>query len=206
MVEDYLRQSPLAHLGLAAIATSEPDPAHGITLKECPYRSVITLRGTRADGGFAAAGEKLLGQPLPEKVGEVAGEADARQTLCLGPDEWWLTDPAEDPAPLMQALGEALSGIFASAVDTSDNWFALEVSGPRARDLLAKACPLDLHPRSFGPGRCAQSLLSKAPMTLQQLDESPRFRLYVRRSFADYAWRWLSDAGREYGVSVLAPG
>lgn len=204
MAEDFLRQSPLAHLGLAAIALAEREAAHGVALAERPYRTVITLRGDARDATFAAAVAEAFGPALPDMVGAVSGEPDGRQALRLGPDEWWLTDAADDAGPLVEALERALAGRFASVVDTSDNWFALEVSGPRTLDLLAKACPLDLHPRAFGPGRCAQSLLAKAPATLQQLDESPRFRLHVRRSFADYAWRWLSDAGREYGMSVLA--
>jgi len=204
MVEDFLRQSPLAHLGLAAIALAGREEAAGVALAEQPFRTVITLRGDAADAAFTAAVAEAFGPALPGAVGEVSGEPDGRQALRLGPDEWWLTDAADDAGPLVEALERALAGRFASAVDTSDNWFAFEVSGPRTLDLLAKACPLDLHPRAFGPGRCAQSLLAKAPATLQQLDESPRFRLHVRRSFADYAWRWLSDAGREYGVSVLA--
>jgi len=204
MVEDFLRQSPLAHLGLAAIALAGREEAAGVALAEQPFRTVITLRGDAADAAFTAAVAEAFGPALPGAVGEVSGEPDGRQALRLGPDEWWLTDAADDAGPLVEALERALAGRFASAVDTSDNWFAFEVSGPRTLDLLAKACPLDLHPRAFGPGRCAQSLLAKAPATLQQLDESPRFRLHIRRSFADYAWRWLSDAGREYGVSVLA--
>lgn len=204
MAEDFLRQSPLDHLGLAAIALAEREEAHGVALAERPYRTVITLRGDAGDTAFAAAVAETFGAALPGAVGEVSGEPDGRQALRLGPDEWWLTDAADDAGPLVEALERALAGRFASVVDTSDNWFAFEVSGPRTLDLLAKACPLDLHPSAFGPGRCAQSLLAKAPVTLQQLDASPRFRLHLRRSFADYAWRWLSDAGREYGVSVLA--
>lgn len=204
MLEDFLRQSPLAHLGLAATALSERAPEHGVALAERPFRSVVTLRGDARDAAFTAAVAQAFGPALPAAVGAVSGEPDGRQALCLGPDEWWLTDAAEEAGPLVEALERATAGAFTSVVDTSDNWFAFEVSGPRALDLLAKACPLDLHPRAFGPGRCAQSLLAKAPVTLQQLDESPCFRLHVRRSFADYAWRWLSDAGREYGVSVLA--
>ena len=83
------------------------------------------------------------------------------------------------------------------------------MAGPRARDLLAKGCPLDLHPGAFAPGRCAQGHVAKAQATLHMTagdeDEGgPVFDLYVLRSFAEYLWRWLEDAGREYGVRVVA--
>lgn len=203
MVEDFLRQSPLSHLGLAARARPERAGEHGVGLAEHPYRTLVTLRGRAEEAGLAAAVERVSGLSLPRRVGETAGDPQGRQLLCLGPDEWWLTDAAESAADLVQALDEATADLFAQVVDTSDNWFALALSGPRARDLLAKGCPIDLHPRVFGPGRCAQSVLSKAAMVLQQLDEIPIFRIYVRRSFADYTWRWLEDASREYGMTVL---
>lgn len=203
MVEDFLRQSPLSHLALAASGRSQRAEEDGVALAERSYRTVITLRGQAEDAVFVEAIQRALGLGLPRKVGQVSGDPRGREILCLGPDEWWVTDAADDAEPLVTSLTEAVGDLFAQVVDTSDNWFALELSGPRARDVLAKACPLDLHPRTFGPARCAQSLLAKAPMTLQQLDDTPAFRLHVRRSFADYAWRWLSDAGREYGVSIL---
>ena len=74
--------------------------------------------------------------------------------------------------------------------------------------MLAKGCPLDLHPRAFTPGSCAQSLLAKADVLIHLRADDPRhgptFDLYVARSFAHYLWAWLEDAGREYGVQVDA--
>ena len=61
--------------------------------------------------------------------------------------------------------------------------------GETARNLIAKGCPLDLHPRVFAAGRCAQSVLAKADVTLHQLDEEPSYDLFVLCSFADYLWR-----------------
>ncbi|MEE9184627.1 MAG: sarcosine oxidase subunit gamma family protein [Acidimicrobiia bacterium] len=33
--------------------------------------------------------------------------------------------------------------------------------------------------------------------------QGPAFDLYVPRSFADYLWAWLEDAGTEYGVALV---
>ncbi len=59
---------------------------------------------------------------------------------------------------------------------------------------LASCCPLDLHPRAFAVGACAQSLVAKAPVLLQLLDGAPRWRLLVRPSLAAYVVSWLADA------------
>ena len=81
--------------------------------------------------------------------------------------------------------------------------------GQGSHDVIAVGCPLELHPRNFTAGQCAQSHCAKALMTLHQLadDEAaggPVYDLYVLNSFADYLWRWLEDAAREYGVAVVA--
>ena len=51
-------------------------------------------------------------------------------------------------------------------------------------ELLASACPLDLHPRAWGDGRCAQTLFGAAPVLLQE--RSGATRIFVRPSFVDY--------------------
>ncbi|MEE9184624.1 MAG: sarcosine oxidase subunit gamma family protein, partial [Acidimicrobiia bacterium] len=60
----------------------------------------------------------------------------------------------------------------------------------------------------FQAGHCAQSCLARATVAIHLVaDESapdgPAFDLYILRSFADYLWAWLEDAGREYGVAVV---
>jgi len=74
----------------------------------------------------------------------------------------------------------------------------LELSGDKARALLLKGCPLDLHPSVFKPGQCAQSVLGKTSVTLWQIADAPVYRMIVRRSFADYLGHWLIDAAREF--------
>jgi sarcosine oxidase subunit gamma len=60
--------------------------------------------------------------------------------------------------------------------------------------VLAAGCALDLHPRAFGPGRCAQTLLARAAVILEQTSGEPAYRIYVRPSFAGYLADWLRDA------------
>ena len=72
--------------------------------------------------------------------------------------------------------------------------------------MLAKGCPLDLHPLVFRPGDCAQTLLAKANIIIRCVDDSSSYELIVRRSFADYAALWLHDAALEYGCTVVPAG
>jgi sarcosine oxidase subunit gamma len=86
----------------------------------------------------------------------------------------------------------------ACRVDVSSSRAVIEVSGPRARDLLAKGCGLDLHPRAFAPGHCAQTLLARLPIILDQLDPTPAYRLFAPASAARWVCDWLLDAAAEF--------
>ena len=67
-----------------------------------------------------------------------------------------------------------------------------------ARSLLEKGCGVDLHPRAFGPGCCAQTLLARLPVIIDQLSVAPAYRVFVRRSAARWLVEWLIDAAEEF--------
>jgi sarcosine oxidase subunit gamma len=104
-------------------------------------------------------------------------------------------------------LREGLAGLRAAVTEVGESRCCILVSGPRAGDLLAKGCPVDLHPKAFGgAGRSAQTLLAKATVFVHQTADNetagPSFEVYTTRSFADYLWSWLEDAAQEYGVAI----
>jgi sarcosine oxidase subunit gamma len=66
----------------------------------------------------------------------------------------------------------------------------VELAGADRFDLLAQGCGLDLHPRAWQPGSCAQTLLARAPVLLQERDQATR--VFVRASFAAYLADWLT--------------
>lgn len=209
VAESFLRHSPLAHLGLAAraIATEtggETEP--GVWMGERPFRGLVNLRGPIGDTAFDQAVEGALGVALPSEPNTTAGTGELN-VLWLGPDEWWVVTPGDGPA-MAETLRTALAGQKAAVTDVSESRTCIHIHGARARDLLAKGCPLDLHPRVFSAGRCAQSHCAKTMMTLHQLadddDEGggPAYDVYVLNSFAEYLWLWLEDAAREYGLGV----
>ena len=212
MVEQYLRQSPLAHLHLMARAAAEADGKAGVTLSERPHTSQLVLRGDAGDSRFMAAVEEVLGTAPPVKPNTVSAKGKTA-ILWLGPDEWLVAAAPGREAKTASRLQAALnpsSGtegggpIHAAAVDVTESRTVIRLAGENAREVLMKGCGLDLHPKAFGSGRCAQSTLAKAQIILHQVDKAPTYDIYVSRSFAEYLWAWLEDAGGEYGVSVAA--
>ena len=180
----------------------------GMRLRERQRLGKIDLRGDPHDRAFMAAAGRVLDLLLPTEPSTSAVK-DQISALWLGPDQWLLTCPTQDAPGLIETLRAALADVHSAITDVSDGRVAFRVAGPSARDVLAKGTPLDLHPRAFGPGSCAHSLLAKASVLIHLVDDEPErgpsFDVYVARSFAHYLWTWLEDAGREYGVLIGPP-
>jgi sarcosine oxidase, subunit gamma len=165
-------------------------------LRELPFLAQLDVRIDANDVEARAAIESVVG-PLPLEPNTVHGGADAA-VLWLGPDEWLVVGPPDGETALEAQLHEApgdASGRVA-IVDISANRTTLELRGPRVRELLEFGCPIDLHPRAFGPGRCAQTLLARANVLIWFVTDEPEpvYRLLVRPSFAAYVAAWLADA------------
>ncbi|MER7561485.1 sarcosine oxidase subunit gamma family protein [Streptomyces sp. NPDC097941] len=190
-----LRTSPLSHLQERMRAAAVTG-ARGVTLSEVPF---LTMVNVRVDPASAAAGRigRTLGAPLPRRCGDTTASG-LHTIMWLGPDEWLVLSRADAGAVTAQ-VRRALDGDPGSAVDVSANRTVLELSGPSAREVLEKGCPLDLHPRVFGPGHAVSTTVGPIAVLLWQLDDAPTYRLLPRCSFADYLARWLIDAMGEYG-------
>jgi sarcosine oxidase subunit gamma len=184
------RHQPLAHLALAA-ARETSDPDAGVTLRALPFQASNILRGDSGDAAFRAAFHADLGFDLPVAPNHVSGQSGVT-ALWLGPSEWLILGHM-DPV--------ALAGQRHAVIGNGDGQQIIALSGPRARDVLGKLCPLDLDAPELAPGRCARSILARCAILLHpQLGGA--YHIHVARSFADYAWRLLADAGLEFGVAV----
>lgn len=196
MADKIRPESPLARFALDASAAPSPG-ALGIAAWERPFLGHINVRGDAADARFAAAVAKAAGLVLPSAPNTVAS-GEAGVAYWLGPDEWLMVTPAGREDAVAEALREALAGLHAAVTAVGSGQTVIVLRGAAVRELLAKDCPLDLHAPSFAPGACAQTRLAKAAVLLRPL-EGEAMELIVRRSFADYVWTWLVDAGIEYG-------
>jgi sarcosine oxidase subunit gamma len=124
---------------------------------------------------------------------------DEGRAVWLGPDEWLLTSSTQAPDELEARVAAAVAPLSGSATDVSAQRITLRLKGTRARDVLAKGCALDLHPRVFGRGRSAQTTLGLAGVVLLALtDTGDDYVVLVRSSFAGYLADWLVDAALEF--------
>jgi len=187
MADLFQQQSPLVQIKL-------DEPRGGAPrIEEKPFQGFINLRGRSGNTGFQAATLKVLGCEPPSAPNTVVDSGDYR-IYWLGPDEWLVMTAAGQQDDLKASLDNALSDVFSSVVDNTSGLTTLHITGDNAAALLATDCPLDLHPREFKAGQCAQTRLAKAGMTLSPMAGEAGFEVIIRRSFADYLLLWLQDA------------
>ena len=121
------------------------------------------------------------------------------RAVWLGPDEWLLTSTTEAPDELEALVRAVIVPLGGAAADISAQRIALRLTGARVRDVLAKGCSIDLHPRVFRRGSSAQTTLGQAGVVLLALsDAGDEYLVLVRSSFAGYLADWLLDAALEF--------
>lgn len=189
--------SPLAHR--APLAAGD-----AAWLREVPFLGLLSLRGEidRIGGGAA----RVLATDLPM----IAGSTAATESLCVlwvGPDEWIVVTAPGDEASVRAELEEALADVHHQLTDISDYYTAIDVGGEKAWQLLSKIVTVDLHPRAFTPGMAVATNAAKANawVWLRATGDGQVFRLFTRRSHADYLWCLLAEAGREWGLPRQDP-
>ena len=190
---DVVMESPLVGIDRAGQRMLQVD-GKTCSLSEVPFMAMVNIRGNAANAQFVQAVATVTGLDLPLQA-NTCNMNGQRQLLWLGPDEWLLKTSHGQGDALVDALRAALSGMHCAVVAVGDGNTTITVEGDAAAALLSRGCPLDLHPRAFAAGALAQTHIAKCGATVLCLEPAKRYELTVRRSFADYLFRWLSLAG-----------
>jgi sarcosine oxidase subunit gamma len=186
-----MERDSMSNKTIAEVEGFRMEPVHGLTL--------LNLRGDADSGKFRRIVRHELRIDLPQEPNTMASKNanDVEHALLwLGPDEWLVksTQAATTLAPTLQS---ALAVEFAAVTDVSSAYAVFRLTGSRVPAVLQAGCPLDLHPRVFAEGQCAQSHFFKAQILLwREPGEGGEWIVTFRRSFADYAIHMLQDAAQ----------
>ena len=170
-----------------------------LRVEELAFRAVLMLHGRTGVPRFAQGVARVLGRPPPDSPNTFVESwfgSEAAVIAWAGPEEWFVVGQEEGTSGLRVALRQAIPEADGAVVDVSSGFTLFSIEGARARHLIAAGCAVDVHPRVFGPGRCAQTLYARTGVCLLQRDETPRFEMMVRRSYAEWLWNWM-DASAE---------
>ena len=198
MTEAIIRSHGLEPL--VNVISQSDSSGSGISIRIDSQVGHLNLRADCSDNDCIEALESQLGQSLPTTPNTLSeGE---HHIYWLGPDEWLILTDLPQLRLLVEKLRQAADGKHVALNDVSGGQIVLRLDGTGVRDLLAKGCTLDLHPRVFTAGMCAQSGLAKANVLIGLAGQAESFDIVVRRSFSDYLLRWLLQGADEFGVTI----
>jgi sarcosine oxidase subunit gamma len=194
----------------ALAATASPgrygrtDGPTGLTICEREQLTLVNMLARKGQASaLAALVKSAYGIELPTSPRLVAGPMPDGRSLTFiwaGPEQWLAY--AEAAPDLESELAMAL-GKRAMIVDQSDGRCVLRLSGPKAREILAKGVALDLDARVFKPSDVALTMAAHMNVQLWQLDETPSYEIAMFRSLAASFWSWLAASAAEFGYEVI---
>ena len=162
-------------------------------------RETLTLASFAAFKGkkdqVKAAIRERYGVDLPDTPQRVEGKDIA--FIWAGPDQWIAIAERGQDRDIEVELKPLLDGL-SSIVDQSDARAVVRISGPPARDVLAKGVPIDLHPRAFKANNVAITHASHIGIIFWQIDDAPAYEIAMFRSFADSFTHWLLESSAEF--------
>jgi len=166
---------------------------------------VMTRRGRNAD--VAKAAKKLFGAEPPAALKISSGKVVT--LVWSGPDQFLAFSELPQTAPSVEQQEQAFAG-SASLSNQSDGRCQIRISGPNARDALAKMTSLDLHDTVFPVGSAATTSIDHTAVNFwREADDASGNPVYVAlvfTSFSDTLWHLFVESSLEYGVEVAAIG
>ena len=204
-------RSPFADAALAAGGQTEPRDGWEVATS-------FGDPGAEADACAAAVGfadssqlGKLELQGAPARLDQLVGTFEPGAARRQGGG--WICPVAPGTRLLLRDPGAGEWGSelgvdpAVRGCDLSAVLAALTVVGPRARDLFARFCALDLREASLPPHGFRPGSVARTPGYLLR-EDADRFLVLVGAAYAEYVWEVVADAaaalgGRPVGVDSL---
>lgn len=176
-----------------------------LTLTDCSPLAKVLLAAPAA--GRVAG---MLGVPFGRAGRDQAGIL----VTGSGPGEWLLIGPpgqAADLAARLQGLAGRAPGEPVSVVDLTHGRALMRLTGPRAADVMAAVCGIDLSEAITPNGAAFRSAVAALATDVIRDDiaDVRSYLLHCERSSGQYLSDALLSAGRDFGLEVdgfRAPG
>ena len=153
--------------------------APGFAFDEAPARSLVSLARRRGDAGAALAdniaGAMGLTLPGPGAFSESKGVC----AMFAGPDQWLIS---AGRAGLEAEVRAAAAGA-GTVTEQSDAFVELTLSGPMAREVLARLSGLDYDDAAFPQGAAGRTVMQQIPVVIAR-EGREAWRLNTARSTA----------------------
>jgi sarcosine oxidase subunit gamma len=187
---DVQQRTPMYHVN------QEVHCSNGeFTLVEKNYGQLV-LRVTADNDLFSQAITTITELQLPKKPLQSVSNQD--YTIhWISPDEFLLICPENTEFKVENLIRAEMNdheNHFA-IVNVTSGQTVVDISGIAAESILKKSTPYDIHPSILSLGKVVTTVFAKTQVILWRTS-SEHFSVVVRRSFSDYFWRWVNDAGK----------
>jgi len=162
-----------------------------VEISEAPIKAMITLRADLGDPKLSLAVKAVTGAAMPKTRRIVHGKTGS--AVWMSGDELLLITDYTQSDFSIATIETKLKGMHFLATNVSDARAVFEISGPNARDVLAKGAPIDLSTRGFAPGDIRRTRMGQVAAAIW-MEEDESFRLICFRSVADFMFEWLKTA------------
>jgi heterotetrameric sarcosine oxidase gamma subunit len=212
-VPDLIARSPVCPVQPVVVAGWEVTgrrAAAGLTLTDL---APLAKAGVRAS--FDGAMARALGIPF----GRAARDSAGALVVGSGPGEWLVLGPIGTGRALLGRLGEMTANAdgqeLVTILDLTHGRALLRLAGTQAAAVLAKLCGVDLADASTPAGAAFRSSVAKLVTDVVRDDQEnpagpvPSYLLHCERSYGQYLFDALLDAGAEFGIDIdgfRAPG
>lgn len=172
----------------AIIGTYPSRPDAAITLADESATTKTLVRSDRTQFGVGFGASRTHGQAL------VCGTR---------PDEWLVLGPA---AAVQAAEAAVDRDGFTNVIPFTHGRALFRLTGDRAPELLGKICGIDWSDTMTPPGAVvgASVALVTCDIIRHDLDAGRSYLIQCDRSFGQYLFDAILDAGDEFGIGVVA--
>jgi len=140
----------------------------------------------------------LSGAQLPVELYRGVTHNDSRLVRITPQQYWWIAASSAS----MVRLARELPPSAGTVTLLSAGRVRIRISGSKAREVLAKGIPLDLHTKAFQVGCSAHTGLHHTGVFLERVADDG-YEIYVQRSYAAWIWAWLIDAALPFGYDIV---
>lgn len=179
MSENFQRVSPLGDIAIQGRFGADKG-APGVTLSVVHPALIVTVIACKGKA-------KALADALKDWRGA--------RVQWAGAEQYFVLDKAFDE------VRKKLEGL-ASCSDQSHGRVIILIEGPKARSVLCKGTPVDLHESEFEIGKCALTQMAHVGVHLTRVGKDA-FELSVFRGFSESFWEWLTEQAEEFGYQVM---
>ena len=168
-----------------------------LNISEIEPTAKINLRGKKRDF-ITKIGKEL--SIIPPTDPNTSSGNDSFNILWLSPDEWLIYSNNKIDQRKIYYLEDKLFNSISkvklgSVTNVTDHWVMINLKGNKVYNLLSKGCPYNFENFMQKKGAVTQTILNHIDVILHNTGDN-NLNLFVRRSFSEDLWLWISDSGK----------